>query len=69
MIQYCLDLILLFTLDYVRWRVVFDCSHWVETGIDVGGEKRHVEDQVDLPTGRKRQAISTGAVSIVGNWR
>jgi hypothetical protein len=37
MIQYHLDLIFLFTLDYVRWGVVFNRSHWVETGVDVGG--------------------------------
>jgi hypothetical protein len=51
MIQYHLDLILLFTLDYFRWGVVFDCDHRVKIGVNVRRpEKQHMEDQVDLPT-------------------
>jgi hypothetical protein len=52
MIQYHLDLVLFFTLDYVRWGAVFNRSHWVETRVNIHRpEKQHMEDWVDLPTG------------------
>jgi hypothetical protein len=55
MIQDCLDLVLLFTLNNIQWGLNIDNSWGVKLITEYGGSQQgHMEDWVDLPAGGKR---------------
>jgi hypothetical protein len=68
MVQYRINLVLLFTVDDVRQWSVIVSSHWMKVSVEYSqSQQRHVKYRVNSPTRWKHQAIGTGIVPILGN--